>query len=68
MMTFKTTEYEYAGFKFIIEHDDGGVVTSCVAATGQHPAAYKDKHARAARECFADDFKSPPDHPSGGAQ
>jgi hypothetical protein len=41
------TEYEYAGFIFLVE--DGKVIK---AKPGQHPAAYKDKHRWAAQLCY----------------
>jgi len=43
-------EYEYAGF--IFEVIDGKVIG---AKPGQHRAAYKEKHKRAAQECYDED-------------
>lgn len=45
-------EYEYAGFIFLVQN---GIVLH--AKAGQHQAAYKDKHKRAAQECYNDDHK-----------
>lgn len=47
------TEYEYAGFRYVVTvvGDDVRVVP----VAGQHPAASKEKHIRAARECFLED-------------
>lgn len=47
-------EYEYAGFRFIVS-ESGDTLTE--AAPGQHPAAYKEKHLRAAREAFKQERK-----------
>lgn len=46
--------YEYAGFRFnvTISEGDGVIMT---ALPGQHSAAYKDKHLRAAYNCFIED-------------
>lgn len=54
-------KYEYAGFMFIVV--DGQVTE---AEQGQHRSAYKDRHLRAARECY-DDYQKVKDkkHPNG---
>lgn len=45
--------YEYAGFRYIIDLANGDPrATPC---PGQHPAASKEKHRRAALECWVDD-------------
>lgn len=48
--------YEYAGFLFEIESESGR--TLATAVPGQHPAAYKEKHAHAAAEQYDDDQKA----------
>lgn len=45
--------YEYAGFLYKVEPSDRGPVLSPLE--GQHPAAAKQKHVMAARECYLDD-------------
>lgn len=45
--------YEYAGFQFEIETEHGRTIATPLP--GQHPAAYKEKHARAAVEQYEDD-------------
>jgi len=42
--------YEYAGFHYTIVVD--GDKVTVIPAAGQHPAASKEKHVRAALECF----------------
>jgi hypothetical protein len=49
--------YKYAGFLFEIKKDDKGVITM-VPLLGQHSAAYKEKHARAALECYKEILKA----------
>lgn len=44
--------YEYAGFEFIV--DSQGKLH---AASHQHAAAYKEKHRRAAQECYDQEHK-----------
>lgn len=44
---------EYAGFKYEIWHE--GTHSSCSALPGQHLAAYKTKHLRAALEQYPED-------------
>lgn len=44
-------EHEYAGFRYVIVHEDGEPVRA-EPVEGQHPAAAKDKHRRAALETF----------------
>lgn len=48
-------EYEYAGFVYKIVDEDGTVTATPIAE--QPPAAYKDRHCRAAIECYQDDKK-----------
>lgn len=44
-------EYEYAGFRFhIVYRENGTLIMDPVP--GQHPAAYKEKHRRAAAEQY----------------
>jgi hypothetical protein len=45
--------YEYAGFLFVVIKDGDNV--DLRAAAGQRSAAYKDKHRRAAIQCYHDD-------------
>lgn len=47
------SDYEYAGFYYTILHD--GMLTCASPHVGQHPAAGKAKHIRAAVECYLDD-------------
>lgn len=53
-----TDKYEYAGFIFLVSRDEEGKLV-LTAAPGQHSAAYKDKHRRAAMSCYNED------HPVG---
>ena len=48
-------EYEYAGFRYIVYRNSIGVPENMVPVEGQHPAAGRDKHRRAARECLIQD-------------
>ncbi len=48
--------YEYAGFTYLVESKSGGGV-KLIPAPGQHPAAYKEKHRRAALECYLEDHE-----------
>ena len=50
-MTEKPEVYEYAGFQYRVTRAEDGTPT-LTAMPGQHSAAYKDKHLRAARELF----------------
>ena len=45
-----SSEYEYAGFRYTI--DTSGEWPVATPLPGQHPAAAKEKHRRAAVECF----------------
>lgn len=45
-----TEVVEYAGFKFEVTWE--GVEAKLTAQAGQHAAAYKDKHRRAATQCY----------------
>lgn len=45
--------YEYAGFNYYVIHVPGGIEMRPVE--GQHPAAQKEKHRRAARDCYLQD-------------
>jgi hypothetical protein len=46
--------YEYAGFRyFLIFRENGQLIMDPVP--GQHPAAYKEKHRRAAAEQYLDE-------------
>jgi hypothetical protein len=58
-MTIPSTDetYEYAGFQYWVKRDAQGKV-NLTPCDGQHPAASKDKHRRAAMECYADDQKA----------
>lgn len=47
--------HEYAGFQFDIWLDPQGRVEAARARPGQHSAAYKDKHRRAAIETYEQD-------------
>lgn len=48
--------YAYAGFQYeIIQLDNGKF--SATPLPGQHPAAAKEKHRRAALENFIEDFR-----------
>ena len=49
-------EYDYAGFLYTILYD--GMLTCASPHVGQHPAAGKAKHIRAAVECYLDDQKA----------
>lgn len=44
-------DYEYVGFRYVIEAPDNTHILA-TPLPGQHPAAAKDKHRRAAVECF----------------
>lgn len=46
------SEYEYAGFTFVVQPDG-----SLRAKEGQHEAAYKEKHRRAAEDCMTTNVK-----------
>lgn len=45
--------YEYAGFVYEVIHD--GETVRLTPIPGQHSAANKEKHIRAARECYKQD-------------
>ena len=45
--------YEYAGFQYTISVD--GDEVKVMPIKGQHPAASKEKHIRAARECYLEE-------------
>jgi hypothetical protein len=47
-----SVDYEYAGFKYLLGVDQHGVAFSAVPLPDQHPAAMKEKHRRAAIDCF----------------
>jgi hypothetical protein len=47
-----TPIYEYAGFRYTIEQRKGDDWLKAYPLPGQHPAANKDKHRRAAVEMF----------------
>lgn len=44
--------YEYAGFRYIMTLDETCKAVSARPAEGQHPAARKEKHLRAAVELY----------------
>jgi hypothetical protein len=48
-------EYEYAGFRYTIDQREGDGQLRAYPHEGQHPAANKEKHRRAAVECFIQD-------------
>lgn len=52
---FRYVLYEYAGFSYRVWIDEGGGIKGVEAVEGQHPASKKEKHLRAARECFIQD-------------
>ena len=52
-MSGQEHKYEYAGFRYIITETAMGAVAT--PEPGQHPAANKDKHRRAAVECWRQD-------------
>jgi transposase len=45
--------YEYAGFKYEVTTEDGDVVMTPIP--GQHHAAWKERHRRAAKECYLEE-------------
>lgn len=45
-------EYEYAGFRYTIDQREGDGNLHAYPHEGQHPAANKEKHRRAAVETF----------------
>lgn len=45
--------YEYAGFQYVMVFQDGR--WNVTVPSGQHSAAYKERHRRAAYECFIQD-------------
>lgn len=45
--------YEYAGFHYIIDGEPKHL--TAIPVQGQHAAASKEKHRRAAIECFLED-------------
>jgi len=49
------TKYEYAGFRYILVLNDQGKAISAVAEFPQHPASMKEKHLRAAVDCYNQD-------------
>lgn len=49
-------DYEYAGFHYTIMHD--GLLIQASPHSGQHPAAGKNKHIRAAIDGFLYDQKN----------
>jgi hypothetical protein len=51
------TRWEYAGFWYVIQRAADGSVTA-EPEPGQHRAAYKDKHRRAAIETYAEAHKT----------
>lgn len=52
-----SVKYIYAGFTYHIFINNDGTVMSAIPAPGQHRAAWKDKHKRAAMECFKIDYR-----------
>lgn len=48
--------YEYAGFFYQIFDNEAGEVRA-VAHKDQHKAAFKDRHVRAAAECFNEEYQ-----------
>jgi hypothetical protein len=46
-------EYVYAGFIYIVTQEDGR--PRLRPKPGQHPAANKDRHVRAATECYLEE-------------
>lgn len=52
-MNDKQVTYEYAGFRYVMTRDDDGDWRA-VPVEGQHKAASKEKHIRAAIEAFAE--------------
>lgn len=55
-MKVLNADYEYVGFHYTIMKD--GLLTCAAPHLGQHPAAGKAKHIRAAVECYLQDEKS----------
>lgn len=58
MATERLGEYEYAGFRYTATRvtPDGGIpFVFLTVVPGQHQAAYKEKHLKAALECFLED-------------
>jgi hypothetical protein len=49
-------DHEYAGFHYVIFCDSQTGATTAVPHKGQHPAASKEKHLRAAVETYQQDF------------
>ena len=45
--------YEYAGFKYVIDYDQGRYIA--IPIQGQHRAANKEKHRKAAIGCFIEE-------------
>lgn len=56
-MTEDLGTYEYAGFRYKVScvRTENGSHIFLAVAPGQHPAAAKDKHLRAALECYMED-------------
>jgi hypothetical protein len=52
----KVGTYDYAGFVYTVMIEDDGDVRM-VPEEGQHKAARKEKHIRAARECYLEDWE-----------
>lgn len=55
-MKILNQDYEYAGFHYTIMYD--GLLTQAAPHSGQHPAARKAKHIRAAIDEFLYDQKN----------
>lgn len=51
-----TVQYEYAGFEYQITKTSDRPDWQAVPLLGQHRAANKDKHRRAAIECYLQDY------------
>ena len=53
------TKYEYAGFTYAVIRNKDHTDFTLAPVFGQHQAAYKEKHLRAARECLIKDQETP---------
>jgi len=55
MVKYTAVIFEYAGFKFYIIINSAGDVVDAVPLPGQHYAAQRDRHRRAAMESYGND-------------
>jgi len=51
-----SVKVEYAGFSYLIDMREGDNILRAYPVPGQHPAAAKEKHRRAALQIYFEEF------------